>query len=221
MLNSIRVGVLDEQEIVRYGLCRLLADQSGMVVVGSYHRLGDALRAAHQRELDLLLMSHKLNQGDGFELIRTLKNNYPELKVLVVLAQSDTAVASLLLAAGVDGVVSKTQPLGAYVKAIRAMRVGELYSHSGSVVSEVHKELGSINHLQADNIGAQLPGYPMLSLREREVLRLCIDGMTVTQIAMMFERSVKTVSAQKLTAYRKLGLKNDMDLFKSLSQRSV
>ncbi|AVJ22735.1 MULTISPECIES: helix-turn-helix transcriptional regulator [Pseudomonas] len=65
---------------------------------------------------------------------------------------------------------------------------------------------------------AALLSYPALSQREREVLRLCISGLTVTRIAEMSGRSLKTVSTQKLAAYRKLGLKNDMDLFRRLSQ---
>ncbi|MBI3904389.1 MAG: response regulator transcription factor [Pseudomonas fluorescens] len=212
MLNTIRVGVLDEQEVVRYGLCKHLADQTGMVVVGSYHSAWHALHAVHQGELDLLLMDHRLDQIDGVGLIKTLKKDYPELKVLVLMAHPSTAVASLLLMAGGHGVISKTQPLGAYVEAVRTVASGESYCCTGLMEQPV-----STTRVQAGNNGAQLLSHPMLSLREREVLRLCIMGMTVTQIAIMFERSVKTVSAQKLTAYRKLGLKNDMDLFKSLS----
>lgn len=218
MLNAIKVGVLDEQAVVRYGLCRLLADQSGMVVVGSYRNAEGALRAARQGEMDLLLMDHRFDQG-GVGLIQTLRNDCPELKVVVLMAQPNTAVARSLLATGGHGVVSKTQPLGAYAEAIRRVVAGRSYCCTGSTVVEGHEQPVSSACVQADSNGAQLLGNPMLSLREREVLRLCIDGMTVTQIAMTFGRSVKTVSAQKLTAYRKLGLKNDMDLFKSLSQR--
>ncbi|QXI18854.1 response regulator transcription factor [Pseudomonas hamedanensis] len=221
MLNTIRVGVLDEQEVVRYGLCNHLASQSGMIVVGSYRSAGHALQAADQGELDLLLMDHRLNHSDSIGLIKTLNKDYPALKVLVLMAQPNTAVASLLLTAGGHGVVSKTQPLGVYVEAVRAVAAGESYCCTGSMADASQCQSVSGAGAQADHPGTQLLGHPMLSLREREVLRLCISGMTVTQIAIMFERSVKTVSAQKLTAYRKLGLKNDMELFKRLSRRGT
>lgn len=56
--------------------------------------------------------------------------------------------------------------------------------------------------------------YDILSPREREVLRCCLEGLTLTQISEKFSRSIKTVSAQKRAAYRKLGIQNDCQLFK-------
>lgn len=215
MLNTIRVGVLDEQEVVRYGLCQHLAEQSGIVVAGSYRTTAHALLAAHQGELDVLVVDHRLEQSDGIELIKTFSREFPNLKVLVLMNQPNTGVAKWLLTLGGHGIVCKTQPLEAYVEAIRALVEGHGYCCSGLVAVESFSR--SVRAGQYDE--AHLLKSPMLSLREREVLRLCISGLTVTQIAALFERSVKTVSAQKLTAYRKLGLKNDMDLFKSLSRR--
>lgn len=218
MLNTIKVGVLDEREVVRYGLRKHLADLPDMEVTGAYCSAAHALIAAHQGEFDLLLMDHRLEQSDGIELIKTLNREHPTLRVLILMDQHNKAVAKLLLTMGGHGVVCKNQPLGDYVDAIRKVAAGEPYCGCGLVAVESH-QLPIADGMQASNGATQLLGSPMLSAREREVLRLCISGMTVTQIASMFERSVKTVSAQKLTAYRKLGLKNDMDLFKSLSRR--
>ncbi|OWY37284.1 hypothetical protein CEK28_17890 [Xenophilus sp. AP218F] len=55
--------------------------------------------------------------------------------------------------------------------------------------------------------------FETLTSREKEVVRCCLDGMTVTQIALKFSRSVKTISLQKNAAYRKLGISNDRELF--------
>ena len=68
---------------------------------------------------------------------------------------------------------------------------------------------------------AMLLSLSTLSIREREVLRLCIGGLTVTCIAARFGRSSKTVSTQKQAAYRKLGLKSDMDLFRRLARYGI
>ena len=59
----------------------------------------------------------------------------------------------------------------------------------------------------------------MLTSQEREVLHLCVAGLTDTQIAAGFTRSVKTINAQKRAAYKKLGLRNDLDLFRRLPLR--
>ncbi|MGN7738575.1 LuxR C-terminal-related transcriptional regulator [Pseudomonas sp. 22526] len=218
MLNAIRVGVLDEQEVVRYGLCRHLASQSGMVVTGSYRSSNHALRAAHQGEIDLLLMDHTLEQSDGIGLIKTLKKELPQLKLLALMPAPNTVVATLLFTLGVRGVVCKTQPLKAYVEAVRALAAGGLYCCSGLAENQPQAQSTTTIAAESSDVEAALLTNAVLSSRERDVLRLCISGLTVTQIAYRFGRSVKTISAQKLAAYRKLGLKNDMDLFKNLSR---
>jgi DNA-binding NarL/FixJ family response regulator len=134
------------------------------------------------------------------------------------MAQPNTVVATLLLTLGGHGVVCKTQPLGAYVEAVRALAAGESYCCSALAVEVGEPSVSALCALANDNDDAVLLKSAVLSLREREVLRLCVSGLTVTQIAGKCGRSVKTISAQKLAAYRKLGVKNDMDLFKHLSR---
>ncbi|WP_460164162.1 LuxR C-terminal-related transcriptional regulator [Pseudomonas sp. S2_F03] len=55
---------------------------------------------------------------------------------------------------------------------------------------------------------------PILSPKEQEVLRCCLEGMSVSQIARKFSRSMKTISGQKQAAFRKLGVRTDAELFK-------
>ncbi|MNV94071.1 Transcriptional regulatory protein RcsB [compost metagenome] len=64
-----------------------------------------------------------------------------------------------------------------------------------------------------ENIG-MLVNYPALSPKEREVLRCCLEGMSVSQIAIKFLRSRKTISGQKQAALRKLNVRTDTELFK-------
>jgi two-component system capsular synthesis response regulator RcsB len=217
MLNTIRIGVLDKQEVVRYGLCKHLADQSGMSIAGSYRDAANALLAAGQGKLDLLLMSHRHEQTDVLGLIETLSKEQPALKVLILITQPDANLATSLLTLGGHGVICKTQPLTAYVDAIRALVAGKSYCFPQVMDDAAERSVPDTCTRSAEPT-APLLLNPALSLREREVLRLCASGLTVTRIASMFGRSVKTVSAQKLAAYRKLGLKNDMDLFRNLSR---
>jgi DNA-binding NarL/FixJ family response regulator len=62
--------------------------------------------------------------------------------------------------------------------------------------------------------GADLLAGVPLSVKEREVIRCFLEGMSVTQIARKFNRSTKTISTQKSTAFRKLGVTSDGELFK-------
>ncbi|KAA6177461.1 response regulator transcription factor [Pseudomonas marginalis] len=216
MSGLIRVGVLDEQEVVRYGLCMHLAEQPGIAVSGAYSQADNVLQAVEQGEIDLLLMGYILQDINGQCFIKALKDRHPQLRILAFLTTPCPVAMALLLDLGVHGIVSKYEPLDVCVRAIRLLAVGRRYLCESSAVNDA-------NSISAEVVDAEeaLIAHPLLSQREREVLRLCINGLTVTRIAEMSSRSLKTVSTQKQSAYRKLGLKSDIDLFKRLSRYSA
>ncbi|MGL5997672.1 MAG: LuxR C-terminal-related transcriptional regulator [Pseudomonas proteolytica] len=216
MSSLIRVGVLDEQEVVRHGLRAHLAGESGIEVSGTYGLASSALRAVEQGSINLLLMDHRQEDSHRKELIKTLKSRHPELRLLAFLTDRCPATEALLLNLGVHGVVSKTEPLDVCVQAIRLLAAGRSYLGAGMAMAASGKAGGA--PLEIEDAGEAMISHPSLSQRERDVLRLCIRGLTVTRIAAIFERSLKTVSTQKQSAYRKLGLKSDMDLFRTLSR---
>lgn len=216
MTSLIRVGVLDEQEVVHFGLRACFSEFPDMIVTGIYFRPDSALHAIERGDIDLLLVDPVLKHQGNLDFIRSLHIRYSELRLLAFLADPCVAAVSMLLGAGVHGIVGKHQPLAECVRAIRVLAAGQHYwdlDMGGVEVSNASSALSST--LDA---GAMLLSLPTLSVREREVLRLCIGGLTVTCIAERFGRSSKTVSTQKQAAYRKLGLKSDMDLFRRLAR---
>lgn len=215
MSSLIRVGVLDEQEVVHYGLRACFSDLPDIAIAGTYCRPSSALHAIEHGDIDLLIMDHGFKSRDGLDFIRNLNLIHPELPVLVFLADLCPATVRVLLEIGVHGIVCKRQSLSICVQAIRLLATGQHY---------LCPSLGGIHPLdllsmQAGTQDAEtsLLSHSSLSRREREVLRLCISGLTVTRIAELCSRSSKTVSTQKQAAYRKLGLKSDMDLFRTLA----
>lgn len=216
MASLIRVGVLDEQEVVHYGLRARFSDLSDIVITGAYARPCGALRAVENDNMDILIMDHLLKGKAGLDFIRNLNIKHPALRVLMFLTDPCPATVTVLLGAGVHGVVCKRQPLNDCIQAIRSLASGQHYWGPDRVSLD---RCGGLPHHSADNSAEMaLLSLSSLSLREREVLRLCISGLTVTSIAELSCRSLKTVSTQKQSAYRKLGLKNDMDLFRKLAQ---
>ncbi|QTD31480.1 LuxR C-terminal-related transcriptional regulator [Pseudomonas fluorescens] len=221
MQESIRVGVLDEREGIRQGLCTLLDGQVGIAVHGSYRDAADALLDARQGRLDLILMDHMLEKSDAIGLISVLIKECPQLRILTTVGNRHGATASMLMALGAHGVISKRQGLTEYVKAVRSLAFGEVYL-CPCLADDVPAPIAvpAITGVNAEAESFFLDS-PLLSLREREVLRMYISGKTVTQIAKILSRSLKTVSAQKLSAYRKLGLRSDVELFKAIAQKSL
>lgn len=216
MSRLIRVGVLDEQEVVHSGLRACFSEVPDIVVAGAYFRPGNVLHAIERGDIDLLLMDPVLKRRANLELIRNLHIRYSELRILGFLADPCAAAVSMLLDAGVHGIVCKRQPLDDCVKAIRLLAAGQYYC--GPIKDRAEVSNTAFSSAGNQDAAAMLLSLPALSLREREVLRLRISGLTVTCIAELVGRSLKTVSTQKQAAYRKLGLKSDMDLFRTLAR---
>lgn len=216
MLKSIRVGVLDRHELVRYGLCIHLLEQPGFTVSGSYNCPANALSDARIKSLDILVIGHLVECTDCTKIIKVLSVEQPALKFLVLLEQPNLATAVMLLTSGAHGILCKSQPVTEYVDAIRSLVAGELYFCFRLVRDHRDRSAGFHSKLQIGT-GPSWGTGSVLTTREREVLSLCASGLTVTQIAASSARSVKTISAQKQAAYRKLGLKNDLDFFKQWS----
>lgn len=216
MSSRTRVAVLDEQEIVHYGLRAYFSGLPDIVITDTYRIPHGALRAVERGEVDLLLMGRLLKSSDSLDFIRALTLQHPELRVLGFLAEPCPATIEGLLESGVHGIVCKHQPLHICVQAIRLLASGQQYWCSG--VTHINSSDPAPLQTAAHDAEAEILCLPSLTLKEREVLRLCISGLTVTRIAELFNRSLKTVSTQKQAAYRKLGLRNDMELFRRLAR---
>lgn len=219
MSSLIKVGVLDEQEVVHFGVRACFSELTDMSVTGVYFRPASALHAIERGGIDLLLMDPMVNYRGNLDFIRDLHSRCSTLRVLAFLADPCATVVSLLKGAGVHGIIGKRQPLSDCVQAVRILAAGQ--SYYGPDMGWAAAPIPSPVAVDARDAEALLLSLPTLSLREREVLRLCIGGLTVTCIAERFGRSSKTVSTQKQAAYRKLGLKSDMDLFRRLARYEV
>ncbi|WP_158628710.1 helix-turn-helix transcriptional regulator [Dyella choica] len=116
--------------------------------------------------------------------------------------------------AGAHGFIGKTQHESERHVAIRAVAAGRTYfsQHLANAIDPIHPAKPSDEPV-ADR-GDELLDTFKLSAREHEVLRCLLNGMSITAIAKTFSRSVTTISAQKHSAFRKLGLRTNHELFR-------
>lgn len=211
----LRIALLDDYDVVRHGLIVRLAEEPDFVVVGNFASSKQMVMGLRSSPADVLIVDYSLGTAeiDGMTLIRVLKSKFPESKILVLSAHYNPATIALALRVGASGFVGKSQQLSEIVHALRTVASGKTYlepamAHEFSVV------IGQrASGMEAVSGSMLLHGAP-LSRREREVIRCFLDGLTVTQIAEKFARSAKTISTQKSTAFRKLGIRTDNELFK-------
>ncbi len=221
--SRLRVMLLDDHQLILQGQCSVLAQYRDIEVVGAFSRVLDLQAALREQTVDVVVMDYCLGptEVDGLNLIRALKRNHPSVSLLVLSALYDPATVALALRYGAHGFIGKNQPKEVLIAALRKIANGQVYLHQ-----DMDAQLGEHDiPTQAQGVSAQTPSdmegvisSANLSPREAEVLRCCLGGMTVTGISAKYRRSVKTISTQKRSAMSKLGVSNDIELFKLRSQ---
>jgi len=211
------IMLLDDHEMVRQGIELGLRIETDLDVIGSFSTSRALLDALTQRPADVVVMDFTLGPSDidGLSLIQMLSRRFKRCKVLVVSSHCTRARVTLALKAGSLGVLGKTQQLTELVVAIRTVAQGRIYLQRGmlSVLQEGESALRRMTIESKLETAMPLRLSGSLTPKEQEVLRCFLDGMSVNSIAAKFSRSASTISTQKQSAYRKLGIRTDIELF--------
>ncbi|WP_421567553.1 response regulator [Stenotrophomonas sp. PD6] len=208
-----RIVLLDDHPIVIEGVESRLAGAEGIEIVGRYTTARDLIHGLSTAALpvDIAIVDFALgpHDVDGVKLLRALRMRFPSVAVLVLSSHFNPATVALALQAGVNGFISKSQGAQDLVEAIACVAAGRLYLHE-----DMRHELDALN--ESRPVKGLVTGSTReeLTPREHEVLRCILDGMTTTEISAKFSRAMSTISSQKKSAYQKLGIRSDAELFK-------
>ncbi|MFJ2988908.1 response regulator [Collimonas sp. NPDC087041] len=216
--KNIRIAMLDDHAIVRHGMMLRFSKESDFDVVGVYATGREMIEGLRNAPAEILLVDYSLGptEIDGINLLQVLKIKAPASKILVVSAHNNPATVELAMRAGAKGFVAKAEQLSTLVDAIRVVAAGGIYEEATAAHSpEEPRASVPAGAAMVDPVAAVDAGLSgqALSPREREVIRCCLDGMSVIEIAKKFSKSRKTISTQKQAAMSKLGLQSDSELF--------
>ncbi len=195
----------DDHPVILLGARHALARFPDIDVVAEVRQSTDLIKTLTQVPCDALVTDLAMpggRHGDGLPLIGYLRRHFPALPVVVLTMLENAALIRRLGELGVVAIVSKADDLSHIGLAVRNVVRGLPYA--GPTVRAALDALSA-----GGGRGEQVP----LSPRELEVVRLFAAGMTMKEIAERLNRSIKTVSTQKITALRKLGLARDSELF--------
>jgi two-component system capsular synthesis response regulator RcsB len=202
---SLRIILADDHPIFRSGVRTLLESNTQAKVVAEVGSPAELLDAVDKQPCELLITDFSMPGGqhaDGLQMLGMIRRRKPSLPIVVLTMVNNGGVLKAVLETGVRGLISKTDALSELSLAVQAVSHGRPFVSSG------------IRHLVDETGSGDLAGeHPALSKRETEVLRLFASGFTVTEIAGQLNRSVKTISRQKMDAMNKLGLKSDLDVY--------
>lgn len=201
---TLRIILADDHPIVRSGVRMLLENHANVSVIADVGSPAALIDAINHHACDIVLTDFSMPGGqmaDGLQMLGFIHRHWPDLPVVVLTMVNNAGVLQSILGAGARGLLSKSDALTELTLAVQAVAHGREYLSTG-----IRKALDDARH---GSIAAQ----PVLSKREAEVLRLFASGNTVSEIAHQLNRSVKTISRQKMDAMGKLGLKSDLDVY--------
>ncbi len=198
----IRVLIVDDHPIVRRGLKETLAAESDITVAAEAARSEEVLDLLAAHSCDLVLLDLSLPGRGGLEVIKDIRHQFPNVRVLIVSTHDESQYAVRAIRAGASGYLTKSSAPEELVRAVRSIDA------SGRYISE--SVASALVDFARDDQPAPL--HQRLSDREHEVLRLLTAGRTVSEIAGELSLSVKTVSTYRSRLVEKLGLRSTADL---------
>lgn len=209
----MRIVIADDHPIVLVGLRMLLQNHcADCQVVGEAHGSAELLALVANQTCDVVITDFSMPADDeavdGMGMICQLRERYRRLAIIVLTMSHNPALLKGMLTAGANAVVEKTAMTKELVAAIQTVRKGRSY------VSEyLRKRLAEHAPVATAQRAHEETVSVTLSMREAEIMRMLARGMTVTEIAKVTCRSIKTISQQKHDAMRKLCIDSDSQLF--------
>jgi two-component system, NarL family, response regulator NreC len=207
----IRVLIVDDHQLVRSGLRRLLESEDGLRVEDEGGTAYDAVRLARLHKPDVILLDVVMPGGSGLDAIPEIRSAAPEAKILALSMQDDPSYVRQAFAAGASGYVLKEAADDELLAAVREVAAGGRY---------VDPQLGA-RLAAADAAAAVASDDDPLTDREREVLRLLALGHTNQEIAEMLYLSVRTAETHRARIMQKLDLTTRAELVRHAIDRGL
>ncbi|HDR9480868.1 TPA: response regulator [Burkholderia aenigmatica] len=196
---SIRVVIADDHPLMLYGIRHALASETSISVVGEALEPGALLSCIARTHCDVVVTDFAMPgraHADGLLMLEAIREAFPLVRVVVLTMLDNPALMQNICNTGVLTVLNKRGVAADLARAIVAAHAGRPF------LPAVRPMPTAVN----DDVYA-------LSPREIEVVRMCASGMTMTDIAHYYGRSIKTISTQKHNAMKKLGIRSDAELF--------
>ncbi len=202
------VLIVEDHELLADGLCRLIEDDLGWCVLARVANGLDVYRACVVHRPALVVLDLGLPGMDGVDVIRQCVQRWPELRVVVHSASDDGERARQSLEAGATAFVLKSSARETLIHAAGLAMRGERFVDP-AVFGSAHDPTGMPLTPCPDVM--DLPDK-LLTLRERQVLKLVAEGQRNRDIAQLLSISVKTVETHRLNMMRKLDAHNVADI---------
>lgn len=214
-MKKIRVLIADDHTLVRDGIRALLALVTDIEVVGEAANGKEALEKVKELGPDVVLMDLSMPIMGGLEATRRIRKEFPRTRVVALTQYDDSEYVIPIIEAGACGFVTKMAAFSDLASAIQAAYKGESFlspSAAAALVEEYQHKVRS---------NGEKDQYQQLTDREREILKLVVEGHTARDIAEILVVSPKTVEWYRHNLMTKLNIHSKTELIKFAIRKRI
>jgi len=198
-----KIILVDDHDLVRTGIRRLLEDIKEFEIAGEATSGEEAIKLVNETDPDVVLMDINMPGIGGMEATRKLLSSKPSLRIIIVTMHQDDLFAQRLLKAGAVGYLTKGAKIDEISHAIRETLAGRRY-----ITPDIAQQL-ALSQFPDNESGSP---FDSLSERELQVMMMLMEGHKVSEISDKLCLSPKTISTYRQRLYNKLGVQSDIEL---------
>ncbi|CAB3729705.1 Transcriptional regulatory protein RcsB [Paraburkholderia sediminicola] len=204
---KINLVLADDHPALIAGIKHELSGIHTLNVAGTARNSTEIVELLSRVPCDILVTDYAMpggEFGDGITLLSFLRRRYPDLKIIVFTTISNPAMVQEMSKLGIRSVLNKIDDVGHLISAIHTVYAGSAYFSPTTQTQDAATAHGRMSETSVRQ----------LTKREAEVVRLYVSGLSINEIASQLHRTKQTISSQKMSAMRKLGIERDADLFR-------
>lgn len=210
MIQSIRVVLVDDHDLVREGLRSVLANHEDIEIVGEAATVDTAVSTVLEDSPDLVLLDLRLGDADGIEVARRVRQGGFEGKILVLSIHDTSRHLRDALAAGADGYLLKSVSGNALAQGIRGAVAGDTVIGQEFVPKLLEDAARGVNVQRSE-----------ITAREFEVLELVAQGLANREIAERLDISTRTAQKHVENLFKKFNVHDRTELVANAFRRGL
>lgn len=197
----INVFLVDDHELVRTGIRRIIEDVRGMNIAGEAESGEDVVKWCRSNNTDVILMDMNMPGIGGLEATKKILRFNPHVKIIVLTVHTENPFPTKVMQAGAAGYITKGAAPDEMLNAIRVVHSGQRYISPSIAQQMALSQFSSIDNPFKD-----------LSERELQIMMMITKGQKVTDISELLNLSPKTVNSYRYRLFNKLDIGGDVEL---------
>ena len=198
----INILLVDDHELVRTGISRIIDDVRGMKVIGEAESGEDAVKWCRSNHPDVVLMDINMPGIGGLDAMQRILRFNEEIKIIMLTMHTENPFPAKVMQAGAMGYLSKSAGPDEVLAAIRSVNAGQRY-----LAPEIAQQMA----LSQISPSSEDP-FSVLSERELQIMMMITKGQRVVDISEQLTLSPKTINSYRYRLFDKLGVNGDVEL---------